>query len=64
MFGWLEFILIAGALLLLFGGKRIPGLTRGIGKTLKNFRYAVRGDDDIKVKRINPEQDDENENGG
>ncbi len=53
-------MIIAGALLLFFGGKRIPGLSRGIGKTLKNFRYAVRGDDDIRVKRIiHPESDDE-----
>ena len=64
MFGWLEFIIIAGALLLLFGGKRIPGLANGIGKTLKNFRYAVRGDDDIKVKRIKSDQDDEDNDDG
>jgi Sec-independent protein translocase protein TatA len=47
-------------LLLFFGGKRIPGLSQGIGKTLKNFRYAARGDDDIRVKRVDPESDDEN----
>ncbi len=62
MFGWLEFIIIAGVLLLFFGGKRIPGLANGIGKTLKNFRYGVRGDDDIKVKRIEPDQDDKEDN--
>ena len=60
MFGWLEFLIIVGALLLFFCGKRIPGLSQGIGKTLKNFRYAARGDDDIRVKRVDPESDDEN----
>ena len=59
MFGWLEFVIIAAIVLLLFGGKRIPELSRGVGKTLKNFRYAVRGDDDIKVKRVDPESDEE-----
>lgn len=59
MFGWLEFLIIAGALLLFLGGKRIPGLSQAIGKTLKSFRYAARGDDDITVKRVHPESDDE-----
>ena len=58
MFGWLEFLIIAVVLLLLFGGRRLPGLSSGIGKALKNFRYAARGDDDIKVKRIEPEPDE------
>ena len=41
-------------------GSLATGLSQGIGKTLKNFRYAARGDDDIRVKRVDPESDDEN----
>jgi sec-independent protein translocase protein TatA len=43
-----EIILIALVVLLLFGGKKIPELMRGIGKGVKNFKEGVKGlEDDI-----------------
>ena len=36
-----EIILIALAILLLFGGKKIPELMRGIGKGVKNFKDGM-----------------------
>jgi sec-independent protein translocase protein TatA len=43
-----EIILIALAVLLLFGGKKIPELMRGIGKGVKSFKDGVKGiEDDI-----------------
>lgn len=52
MFGWLEFVIIAGAVVLLFGGSRLPGLARGMGKAVKNFKLSLRGDDGIEVRPI------------
>jgi sec-independent protein translocase protein TatA len=43
-----EIILIALAVLLLFGGKKIPELMKGIGKGVKSFKDGVKGiEDDI-----------------
>ncbi|MDR2027361.1 MAG: twin-arginine translocase TatA/TatE family subunit [Prevotellaceae bacterium] len=43
-----EIIIIALAILLLFGGKKIPELMRGIGKGVKSFKDGVKGiEDDI-----------------
>ncbi len=36
-----EIILIALLVLLLFGGKKIPELMRGIGKGVKNFKDGM-----------------------
>jgi sec-independent protein translocase protein TatA len=38
-----EIILILAALLLLFGGKKIPELMRGLGKGMKEFKDASNG---------------------
>lgn len=40
MLGTPEIILIVLALLLLFGGKKIPELMRGMGKGVKEFKDA------------------------
>jgi sec-independent protein translocase protein TatA len=40
-----EIILIVLALLLLFGGKKIPELMRGMGKGVKEFKDAQNGSD-------------------
>lgn len=45
-----EIIIIAVIVLLLFGGKKIPELMKGIGKGVKNFKDGVKGlEDDIKI---------------
>lgn len=44
-----EIIIVALIVLLLFGGKKIPELMRGIGKGVKSFKDGVKGvEDDIK----------------
>ena len=44
-----EIILIALVVLLLFGGKKIPELMKGLGKGVKSFKDGVKGlDNDIK----------------
>lgn len=45
-----EIILIALVVLLLFGGKKIPELMKGLGKGVKSFKDGVKGiEDDLKV---------------
>ena len=38
-----EIIIIALIVLLLFGGKKIPELMKGLGKGVKNFKEGVNG---------------------
>jgi sec-independent protein translocase protein TatA len=45
-----EIVIIAIVVLLLFGGKKIPELMKGIGKGIKNFKDGVKGmEDDINL---------------
>jgi sec-independent protein translocase protein TatA len=41
--GGQEIIIIALILLLLFGGKKIPELMRGMGKGIREFKDASKG---------------------
>ena len=44
-----EIIIIALVVLLLFGGKKIPELMRGIGKGVRSFKEGINGiEKDIK----------------
>lgn len=44
-----EVILIALAVLLIFGGKKIPELMRGLGKGVNSFKKGLKDvDDEIK----------------
>jgi len=40
-----ELILIGLVILLIFGGKKIPELMRGLGKGVKEFKEASKKDD-------------------
>jgi len=42
-FGTGEILLIALVVLLLFGGKKIPELMRGLGKGIKSFKDGMNG---------------------
>lgn len=44
--GGMEWLLIAFVVLLLFGGKKIPELAKGLGSGIKNFKKAVKDDDE------------------
>lgn len=41
-FGTFEIILIIAVLLLLFGGKKIPELMKGLGSGIKEFKNAAK----------------------
>ena len=48
--GMQEVLLIGLIILLLFGGKKIPELMKGLGKGVKNFKDGVKGiEDDIEM---------------
>ena len=40
--GW-EWLVILGILLLLFGANKLPGIGRGLGEGIRNFRNAFKG---------------------
>ena len=39
-------IILLGAILLLFGGKKIPEMMGGIGKGMKEFKKAIKDEDE------------------
>jgi sec-independent protein translocase protein TatA len=41
----MQIILIVLVLVLLFGAKRIPDLMKGVGRGIKEFKDATRGED-------------------
>lgn len=41
--GYQEIIIIAIIVLLLFGGKKIPELMKGLGKGMRSFKEGVNG---------------------
>jgi sec-independent protein translocase protein TatA len=45
-FGAFEIILILAVVVLLFGGKKIPELMKGLGKGIKEFKDASKGEDE------------------
>ena len=49
MLGTWEIILIVLVILLIFGGKKIPELMRGLGKGVKSFKDGVNGKEDEAV---------------
>jgi len=52
--GGMEWLLIALVVLLLFGGKKIPELAKGLGSGIKNFKKAVKDDEDeiVDAKKV------------
>lgn len=46
MIGWPQVILIAVIVLLLFGGRKIPELMKGLGKGVKEFKDATNSPED------------------
>ena len=49
--GWPQVILIAVVVLLLFGGRKIPELMRGLGTGLKEFKDASKEEDSKDDKK-------------
>ncbi|MBR5695528.1 MAG: twin-arginine translocase TatA/TatE family subunit [Paludibacteraceae bacterium] len=62
MLGTWEIILIVLVVLLLFGGKKIPELMRGLGKGVRSFKDGVNGKEELdnttKSEQINSQKED------
>ena len=57
--GGQEIIFIAIIVLLLFGGKKIPELMKGIGKGVKSFKDGVNGIDGLDDDKNKPTSEPE-----
>lgn len=47
-----QIVLIVVIVLLMFGGKKIPELMRGLGTGIKEFKEATKDNDTDKVDKI------------
>ena len=54
--GGYEWVIIGIIILLLFGGRKLPELMKGMGKGIKEFKDASKNDDD--PKEIEEEKDE------
>ena len=53
-----EVIVVLVIVLLLFGGKKIPELMKGLGKGIKEFKDASKGTDGEHTNATTPEKKD------
>ena len=51
MLGTQEILIIALVVLLLFGGKKIPELMKGMGKGVKSFKDGLNGIEDKPAEK-------------
>jgi len=56
-FGWQEMLFILIVILVLFGGKKLPELARGLGKGMREFKKELRGVKDDVEEAVNTEDE-------
>ncbi len=56
-----ELLVILAIVVLLFGAKKIPDLAKGMGKGIKDFKKAIRDDDEEVAKAKEIKQDETKE---
>ncbi len=44
--GPMEWVILIGLALLIFGGRRLGDIGKGLGEGIKNFKSALKSDDD------------------
>ncbi|MCT7909307.1 twin-arginine translocase TatA/TatE family subunit [Arcobacter lacus] len=54
----MQLLVIVLIILILFGGKKIPELAKGLGSGIKNFKKAVREDDEetADIKKVEADE--------
>ena len=62
MLGTTELLLIGGLALLLFGGKKLPEMMRGLGKGVKEFKEGMKGDEPTSDNEIKPANEEKSNN--
>ena len=59
--GGMEWVVIGLVVLLLFGGKKIPELAKGLGSGIRNFKKAVNEEDNpVEISQNNTESEVKN----
>jgi sec-independent protein translocase protein TatA len=48
--GMQELLIILAIVVLLFGGKKLPEVAKGLGEGIRNFKNALKSDDKEKEK--------------
>jgi sec-independent protein translocase protein TatA len=51
-----ELVLILVVAVLLFGGKKIPEVAKGIGEGIRNFKTALKGDEETPETKKDTEK--------
>ena len=51
-----ELLIIVMVILLLFGGKKIPELMKGIGKGVRSFKKGLNEDDTVEINKDDSER--------
>jgi sec-independent protein translocase protein TatA len=46
-----ELLVILAVATLLFGGKKIPEVAKGLGEGIRNFKHALKGDEENEKKQ-------------
>ncbi|MBO5186094.1 MAG: twin-arginine translocase TatA/TatE family subunit [Prevotella sp.] len=59
--GFQEILVIAFIILLLFGGKKLPELMKGMGKGVKSFKDGMNGNSDNDDNAANNRNDTDKE---
>ena len=57
--GTTEIIIILILVLLLFGGRKIPELMKGLGKGVKSFKDGMNGVEEPEIKEDKPKDEKE-----
>lgn len=54
-----ELLVVLGVAVLLFGGKKIPELAKGLGEGIKNFKLAIKNEDEPPAgKKEEPQKEE------
>lgn len=53
MLGTTELLLLGGLALLIFGGKKVPEMMRGLGQGVKEFKKGMKEDEELSKPENN-----------
>ncbi|OXG03461.1 Sec-independent protein translocase subunit TatA/TatB [Flavobacterium araucananum] len=56
--GLTEILVIVGIVILLFGGKKIPELMKGLGSGIKEFKNAAKDDQTAPAPPVKKEEEE------